>query len=151
MKLTRARSCPSVQGRKKTIRNWDATAKEAEQLLDNLKSSDETSEKPSAPVLETREQKIRSVGKKVNTLGEVLKLLEALVENLAVGDTLSLEEAERSVERRRHQNPRLRNNNHKSEKRTNLERNLKVTVHTMCPICGKTKHEKTVKAELANT
>jgi len=151
MKLTRARSCPSVQRRKKTIRNWDATAKEAEQLLDNLKSSDETSEKPSAPVLETREQKIRSVGKKVNTLGEVLKLLEALVENLAVGDTLSLEEAERSVERRRHQNPRLRNNNHKSEKRTNLERNLKVTVHTMCPICGKTKHEKTVKAELANT
>ena len=151
MKWVKTRSCPSVYGRSKKKRNWDGTMKEAEQLLNNLQSPDETSDKSDVLVPETREQKIRSVGKKVNTLGEVLKLLEALVENLAVGDTLSLEEAERSVERRRHQNPRLRSNNHKSEKRTNLERNLKVTVHTMCPICGKTKHEKTVTAELANT
>jgi len=151
MKLARARNRPSVYRRKKTIRNWDGTAKKAEQLLDNLKSSDETSEKPSAPVPETREQRIRSADKKIKTLGEVLKLLEALVENLAVGDTLSLQEAERSVERKRHQNSRLRYNNHESKRRTNLERNLEVTVHTMCPICGKTKHEKTVTAELANT
>ena len=151
MKLIKTRSCPSVYGRSKKNRNWDGTMKEAEQLLNNLQSSNETSDKPDVLVPETREQKIRSVGKKVNTLGEVLKLLEALVENLAVGDTLSLEEAERSVERRRHQNPKLRNNNHKSEERTNLERNLKVTVHTRCPICGKIKHEKTVAAGFANT
>ena len=125
--------------------------KEAEQSLNNLQSSDENSDKSGAPVLETREQRIRSAEKKVKTLGEVLKLLEALVENLAVGDTLSLQEAERSVERKRHQNSRLRYNNHESKRRTNLERNLEVTVHTMCPICGKTKHEKTVTAELANT
>jgi len=151
MKLTRARSCPNVYRRSKKNRNWDGTMKEAGQLLNNLQSSDETSDKPDVLVRETREQKIRSVEKKVNTLGEVIELLEALVENLAVGETLSLEEAERSVERRRHQNPRLRNNNHKSEKRINSKRNLKITIHTKCPICGKTKHEKTVAAGLANT
>jgi len=150
MKLIKARSCPSVYRRSKKNRTWDGTMKEAEQLLNNLQSSDEISDKSDVLVPKTREQKIRSVGKKVNTLEEVLRLLEALVENLAVGDTLSLEEAEKSVERRRHQNPTLRNDNHKSEKGTNLERNLKVTVHTMCPNCGKTKHEKTT-VELANT
>jgi len=67
-----------------------------------------------------------------------------------VGDTLSLQEAERSVERKRHQNSRLSNNNHKSERRTNLERTLEVTVHTICPICGKTRHEKAITAEPAN-
>ena len=117
--------------------------KEAEQLLNNLQSPDETSDKSDVLVPETREQKIRSVG-------EVLKLLEALVENLAVGDTLSLEEAERSVKRKRHQNSMLRNNNHKSKKGTMLTRNLEVTVHTRCPICGKTKHEKTITGELIN-
>jgi len=86
--------------------------------LNNLQSPDETSDKPDVLVPETREEKIRSVGKKVNTLGEVPKLLEALVENMAVSDTLSLEEAERSVKRKRHQNSRLRNNNHKSKKGT---------------------------------
>ena len=151
MKRARARSCPSDYRRKKTIRNWDDTAKKVEQLSDKMESSEKISEKPGAPVPETREQRVQSANRKINTLGEVLKLLEALVENLAVGDTLSLEEAERSVERRRHQNPRLRNNNHKSEKGTKLERNLKVTVHTICPICGKAKHEKTVMVELANT
>jgi len=151
MKRARAKSCPRVYRRKKTIRNWDATAKEAEQLLDKLNSSDETSEKPSAPVPETREQRIQSADKKIKTLGEVLKLLEALVENLAVGDTLSLQEAERSVKRKRDQNSRLRNNNHKRERRTNLERNLEVTVHTLCPICGKMRHEKAITAEPANT
>jgi len=148
MKLVKTRTCPSVYKRRKTIRNWDDTAKEAEQLLDKLKSSDENSDKPGAPILETREQRIRSTENKVKTLGEVLKLLEALVENLAVGDTLSLQEAERSVERKRHQNLRPCNNNHKREKRTNLLRNLEVTVHTLCPICGKRKHEKTITNEL---
>ena len=151
MKLVKARSCPSVYRRSKKNRSWNNTMKEAEQLLNNLQSFDETSDKPDVLVPATREQKNRSVGKKVNTLGEVLKLLEALVENFAVGDTLSLQEAERSVERKRHQNSRLRNDNYKSERRTNLERNLEVTVHTICPICGKTKHEKTVAAGLANT
>ena len=150
MKLAKVRSCPSVYARSKKKRNWDGTMKEVEHLLNNLQSPDETSDKPDVLVPETREEKIRSVGKKVNTLGEVLKLLEALVENMAVGDTLSLQEAERSVERKRHQNSRLRNDNHKSERRTNLKRNLEVTVHTMCPICGKMKHEKTVTAGLAN-
>jgi len=148
MKLVKTRTCPSVYRRRKKNRNWDGTMKEAEQLLNNLQSSDETSDKPDVLILETREQKIQSVGKKVNTLGEVLKLLEALVESLAVGDTLSLQEAERSVERKRHQNSRLRNNSHKSKRRTNLERNLEVTVHTICPICGKTKHEKPITNEL---
>jgi len=148
MKLVKTRSCPRVYGRSKKNRNWDGTMKEAEQLLNNLQSSNETSDEPDVLVPETREQKIRSVGKKVNTLGEVLKLLEALVENLAVGDTLSLQEAERSVERKRHQNSRLRNNNHKSERRTDLTRNLEVTVHRLCPICGKRKHEKTITNEL---
>ena len=151
MKRSRARSCPSVYETSKKMRNWDETVKEAEQLLDSLQSSDNTSEKPSAPVPEIREQKIQSEEKKVNTLGEVIELLEALVENLAVGDTLSLEEEERSVERKRHQNAKLRNNNHKSEKRRNPKRNLKITIHTICPICGKAKHEKTVMVELANT
>ena len=146
MKRARARSCPSDYRRKKKIRSWDDTAKEAEQLLDKLKSSEKTSEKSAAPVPETREQRIQSMDRKIKTLGEVFKLLEALVENLAVGDTLSLQEAERSV-----QNSRLRSDNHEGRRRTNLERNLKVTVHTTCPICGKTKHEKTVTAELANT
>jgi len=142
MKRARARSCPSVYRRKKTIRNWDATAKEAEQLLDKLKSSDETSEKPSALVPETREQRIRSADKKIKTLGEVLKLLEALVENLVEGDTLSLQKAERSVERKRHQNLGLNNHNNKHEERTKLLKELEVTVFTRCPICGKVKHEK---------
>jgi len=148
MKLTKVRSCPSVYVRSKKKRNWDGTMKEVEQLLNNLQSPGETSDKPDVLVPETREEKIRSVGKKVNTLGEVLKLLEALVENMAVGDTLSLEEAERSVKRKRHQNSRLHNNNHKSKKGTMLTRNLEVTVHTRCPICGKTKHEKTITGEL---
>ena len=59
MKRAKARSCPSVYRRKKTIRNWNATAKEAEQLLDKLKSSDKISEKPSVLVPKTREQKIQ--------------------------------------------------------------------------------------------
>jgi len=148
MKLVKTRNCPSLYGRSKRNRNWDGIMKEAEQSLNNPQSSDENSDKPGAPVLETREQRIRSAEKKVNTLGEVPKLLEALVENLAVGDTLSLKEAERSVERKRHQNSRLCNNNHKSKKGTMLTRNLEVTVHTRCPICGKTKHEKTITGEL---
>ena len=64
MERARARSCPSVYRRKKTVRSWDNTANEAERLLDKLKSSDETSEKPGAPVPETREQRIRSTEKK---------------------------------------------------------------------------------------
>jgi len=151
MKSVKTRSCPSVYGRSKKNRNWDGTMNKAEQLLKNLQSSNEASDKPDVLVPETREEKIQSVEKKIKTLGEVLKLLGALVENLAVGDALSLQEVERSVERKRHQNSRLRNNNHKSEKGTKLERNLKVTVHTICPICGKAKHEKTVMVELANT
>jgi len=151
MKLVKTRRCPSIYKRSKKIRNWDDSAKRAEQLLDKLQSSDETSNKPGAPVLETREQRIRSTEKKVKTLGEVLKLLEALVENLAVGDTLSLQEAERSVERKRHQNSRPCNNNHNRERRTNLPRNLEVSVLTLCPICGKMRHEKAITAELANT
>jgi len=150
MKLIKTRSCPSVYRRSKKNRNWDDTMKEAEQLLNNLQSSDETSDKPGAPVLETREQRIQSAEKKVNTLGEVLKLLEALVENLAVGDTLSLEEAEKSVKRKKYQKSSLGNDNHKRKRRTNLTRNLEVTVHTRCPICGKTKHEKTITGELIN-
>ena len=151
MKLVKARSCPSVYGRSKKKRNWDGTMKEAEQLLNNLQSSDETNDKPDVLAPETREQKIRSVEKKVNTLTEVLNLLEALVENLAVGDTLSLEEAEKSVKRKKYQKSSPGNNNHKRKRRTDLTRNLEVTVHTRCPICGKTKHEKTVAAGLANT
>jgi len=148
MKRARARSCPSVYRRKKTIRNWDATAKETEQLLDKLKSSDETSEKPSAPVPETREQRIRSVDKKIKTLGEVLKLLEALMENSVEGDTLSLQKAERSVEKKRHQNSGPNNHNYKHEGRTKLPMELEVTVFTRCPICGKMKHEKPITNEL---
>jgi len=148
MRRARARSCPSVYKRRKTIRNWDDTAKEAEQLLDKLKSSDKTSEKPGAPVPETREQRIRSAGKKVKTLEEVLKLLEALVENLVEGDTLSLQEAERSVEKKRHQKSGLNNHNNKHEERTKLPKELEVTVFTRCPICGKTRHEKTATKEL---
>ena len=150
MKRSRARSCPSVYKTSKKTRNWDETAKEAERLLDSLRSSDETSDKPDALVPETREQRIQSAGKKVKTLTEILKLLEALVENLAVGDTLSLEEAEKSVKRKKYQKSSPGNNNHKRKKRTNLTRNLEVTVHTRCPICGKTKHEKTITGELIN-
>ena len=130
------------------IRNWDDTAKEAEQLLDNLKSSDKTSEKPGAPVPETREQRIQSADKKIKTLEEVLKLLEALVENLVEGDTLSLQEAERSVEKKRHQNSGPNNHNHKHKGRTNLPGELEVTVFTRCPICGELRHEKTATKEL---
>ena len=117
-------------------------------MLDKLKSSDETSEKPSALVPETREQRIRSADKKIKTLGEVLKLLEALVENLEEGDTLSLQKAERSVERKRHQNSGLNNHNNKHEERTKLPKELEVTVFTRCPICGKTRHEKTATKKL---
>jgi len=92
MKRTRARSCPVTYKRSKKIRNWDDTGKEAEQVLNNPQSSDETRDKPGAPVPKTREQRIQLAEEKVKTLTEVLKLLEALVENLAVGDTLSLEE-----------------------------------------------------------
>jgi len=148
MKRARARSCPSVYRRRKMIRNWDDTAKEAEQLLDKLESSDKTSEKPGAPVPETREQRIRSADKKIKTLEEVLKLLEALVENLVEGDTLSLQKAERSVEKKRHQNSGPNNHNYKNEGRTNLPRELEVTVFTRCPICGKMKYEKTATKEL---
>jgi len=150
MKRARARSCPSVYRRKKTIRSWDDTANKAEQLLDELQSSNETSEKPSILVPETREQRIRLADKKIKTLEEVYKLLEALVENLAVGDTLSLEEAERSVKRKKHQKSSPGNDNYKRKKRINLTRNLAVTVHTRCPICGKTKHEKTITGEQKN-
>jgi len=148
MKRSRARSCPSVYKTSKKMRNWDETAKEAEQLLDSLQSSDETSDKPGALVLETREQWIQLAEKKVKTLGEVLELFQALVENLAVGDTLSLQEAERSVERKRHQNSRPCNNNNRRERRTDLARKLEVTVFTRCPICGKLRHEKTATKEL---
>jgi len=148
MKQARARSCPSVYRRKKTIRNWDDTAKEAKQLLDKMESSDKISEKPGAPVPETREQRIRSVDKKTKTLEEVLKLLEALMENLVEGDTLSLQKAERSVEKKRHQNSGPNNHNYNHEGRTKLPRELEVTVFTRCPICGKMKHEKTVTNEL---
>jgi len=134
MKRAKARSCPSVYRRKKTIRNWNATAKEAEQLLDKLKSSDKISEKPSVLVPKTREQKIRSADKKIK------KLLEALVKNLEEGDTLSLQTAERSVERKRHQNSGLNNHNNKHEERTKLPKRLEVTAFTRCPICGKTRH-----------
>ena len=151
MKLVKTRSYPSVYGRSKKNRNWDSIMKEAEQSLNNLQSSDENSDKPGAPVLETREQRIRSAEKKVKTLGEVLKLLKALVENLAVSDALSLQEAERSVERKRHQNSRPCNNNNQRERRTDLARNLEVTVHRLCPICGKMRHEKAITAEPANT
>jgi len=150
MKRARARSCPSVYRRKKTIRNWDDTAKEAEQLLDKLKSSDETIDESGTPVPKTREQRIQSAGKQIKTLGEVLKLLEALMENLVEGDTLSLQEAEKSVERKKYQNSKLRNNDHKGKRKTNKPRNLEVTIHTRCPICGKTEHEKTMTTELAN-
>ena len=146
MKRARARSCPSDYRRRKTIRSWDDTAKEAEQLLDKPESSDETSEKPGAPAPETRERRIQSAEIKIKTLEEVLKLLKALVENLVEGDTLSLQKAERSVEKKRHQNSGP--NNHKSKKGTMLTRNLEVTVHTRCPICGKKKHEKTITNEL---
>jgi len=150
MKLVKTRSCPSVYGRSKNNRNWDIILKEAEQSLNNLQSSDENNDEPGAPVLE-REQRIRSVEKKVKTLGKVLKLLKALVDNLAVSDALSLQEAERSVERKRHQNSRPCNNNNQRERRTDLARNLEVTVHRLCPICGKMRHEKAITAEPANT
>ena len=150
MKLVKTRTCPSVYGRSKKNRNWDGAMKEAEQLLNNLQSPDENSDKPGAQILETREQRIQLAGKKVKTLTEVLKLLEALVENLAGGDTLSLEEAEKSVKRKKYQESSPGNNNHKRKRRTNLTRNLEVTVHTRCPICGKTKHEKTITGELIN-
>ena len=142
MKRARARSCPSDYRRKKKIRSWDDTAKEAEQLLDKLKSSEKTSEKSAAPVPETREQRIQSMDRKIKTLGEVLKLLEALVKNLEEGDTLSLQKAERSVKRKRHQNSELNNHNNKHEERTKLPKGLEVTVFTRCPICGKTRHKK---------
>ena len=148
MRRARARSCPSVYRRKKTVRSWDNTANEAERLLDKLKSSDETSEKPGAPVPETREQRIRSTEKKIKTLGEVLKLLETLVESAAESDNLSLQEVERSVKRKRHQNSGPNNHNYEHKRRTNLPRNLKVNVPTLCPICGKKKHEKTITNEL---
>ena len=148
MKRARARSCPSVHRRKKTIRNWDATAKEVGQWLDKLKSSDETSEKPSVLVPEIREQKIRAEEKRIKTLGEVFKLLEAPVKNLEESDTLSLQKAERCVKRKRHQNSGLNNHNNKHEKRTKLRKGLEVTVFTRCPICGKTRHEKTATKEL---
>ena len=148
MKRAGARSCPSVYKRTKTIRNWDATAKEVEQWLDKLNSSDETSEKPSAPVLKTREQRIRSTEKKIKTLGEVLKLLETLVESAVESDNLSLQEVERSVKRERHRNSGPNNHNYEHKRRTNLPRNLKVNVPTLCPICGKKKHEKTITNEL---
>ena len=137
MNWARARSCPSVYRRKKMVRSWDATAKKAEQLLNKLKSSDETSEKPSALVPETREQRIRSADKKIKTLGEVLKLLEALMENLVEGDTLSLQKPN--------------NHSYKHEGRTKLPRKLEVTVFTRCPICGKMRLEKAITAEPANT
>ena len=148
MNWARARSCPSVYRRKKMVRSWDDTANEAERLLDKLKSSDKISEKPGAPVPETREQRIRWADKKIKTLEEVLKLLEALMENLVEGDTLSLQKAERSVEKKRHQNSGPNNHNHKHKGRTNLPRELEVTVFTRCPICGKMKHEKTITNEL---
>jgi len=148
MKLVKTRTCPSVHGRSKKNRNWDGAMKKAEQLLNNLQSSDENSDKPGAPVLETRKQRIRSAEKKVKTLGEVLELLKALVENLAAGDALSLQEAERSVERKSHQNSRPCNNNNQRERRTDLTRNLEATVYRLCPICGKRKHEKTITNEL---
>jgi len=148
MKLVKTRTCPSVYGRSKKNRNWHGAMKRAEQLLNNLQSSDENSDKPGAPILETREQRIRSAEKKVKTLEEVLKLLEALVENLAVGDTLPLQEAERSVERKRHQNSRPCNNNNQRKRRTDLSRKLEITVFTRCPICGKLRHEKTATNEL---
>jgi len=148
MKRARARSCPSVYKRRKMIQSWDDTANKAEQLLDELKSSEETSEKSDTPVPETREQRIQLIDKKVKTLEEIFELLKALVENLVEGDTLSLEEAERSVEKKKHQNPGLNNHNNKHEERTRLPRELKVTVHTRCPICGKTRHKKTATKEL---
>ena len=148
MKLVKARSCSSIYRRSKKMRKWDDATKEVEQLSNNLRSSDETSDKLRVPVQQTREQQIQSAEKKVKTLGEVLKLLEALVENLAVGDTLSLQEAERSVERKSHQNSRPCNNNNQRERRTDLTRNLEATVYRLCPICGKRKHEKTITNEL---
>jgi len=148
MKRARARSCPSVYTRRKMIRNWDDITKEVEQLSDKLKSSDKTSEKPGAPVPETREQRIQSADRKIKTLEEVLKLLEALVENLEDGDTLSLQKAERSVEKKKHQNSGPNNHNYKHEGRTKLPRKLEVTVFTRCPICGRKKHEKSITNEL---
>ena len=76
MKLIKARSCPSVYRRSKKNRNWDNTMKEAEQLLNNLQSSDENSDKSGAPVLETREQRIRSVERKVKTLGKSTQVIK---------------------------------------------------------------------------
>ena len=64
MKLVKTGSYPSVYERRKKKRNWDGTMKEVEQLLNNLQSPDETSDKPDVLVPETREEKIRSVGKK---------------------------------------------------------------------------------------
>jgi len=150
MKRARARSCSSVYRRKKTIRNWDDTTKRAEQLLDELKSSDETIDESGTPVPKTREQRIQSAGKQIKTLGEVLELIEALAENLAAGDVLSLQAAEKSVERKKYQNSKSHNNDHKDKRETNKPRNLEVTLHTRCPICGKAEHEKTKTIELAN-
>jgi len=75
MKLIKTRSCPSVYRRSKKNRNWDGTMKEAEQLLNNLQSSDETSDKPDVLVPETREQKIRSVEKKGQYTGRSAQVI----------------------------------------------------------------------------